>query len=139
MDRFVPAGSGRKAFVFAEVGSPVKSLLFDVFLHEDVYPGADAALSIYDTVLEGVASVNDRSRDIDRFDLAETVQPLGRGVAKARAAEVFHSFDVLRHVYATTGWEGEQFRGYRCRIEYPVYGSQVAMSFEAPPPPPPPT
>ncbi len=136
IERYVPKGSGRKGYFFAEVSTPVKSLLFDAYLHKDVYPAAPPELHIYDTVLEGVASVNDRSRDIDRLDLAERIEDLGpcnlRSGGFARAADVPNYTMLLRDVFTRLEWSPDEFRGHRCRIEYPIYGSQVAMAFTAP-------
>jgi hypothetical protein len=36
----------------------------------------------------------------------------------------------MDHTFASLGWDAAKFRGYRCRIEYPIYGSQVTMVFE---------
>lgn len=132
MDRYIPTGANRKGYVFAEVGTPVRTLLFDVFVHDDVYPGNDPELAIYDTSLDGVASVNDASRTIDRYDLAESIDALGRGTPCFRASEVPFYIDLIRDVFTRVGWDSERFRGYRCRIDYPIYGSQVAMMFDPP-------
>jgi hypothetical protein len=135
MPRYVPRQRKRKGNVFAEISTPAKVLLFDVLVHEDVYPGSEPALLIYDTVLDGVADVNDRRRDADRLDLMESVGLLGRGSAKFRVGEVPHYVELIRHVFDRMGWNDEEFRGYRCRIDYPIYGSQVVMAFDPPPPP----
>jgi hypothetical protein len=132
MPRFVKAGSGRKGNVFAEIATPSKSLLFDVFVHEQIYPGSSPALLLYDTALEGVASVNDRTRDIDRLDMMESVQSLGQGVVRHRVAEIPQYVSMVRHVFEKMGWNDQTFRGYRCRIDYPLYGSQVVMAFDPP-------
>lgn len=138
IDRYIAPDAGRKAYVFAEIGTPVKALIFDVLVHDDVYPGSEPELAIYDTVLDGVADVNDRARDIDRLDLADSILTMGRGVHKFRSSEVPRYAEMLRHVFTRLSWDSRQFRGYRCRIDYPIYGSQVAMTFDAPAPPAPP-
>jgi hypothetical protein len=135
MMRYVPAGSGRKGYVFAEVTTPVKSLIFDVLVHPEVYPNSEPGLIIYDTSFDGIVDANDPSRDVDRFDLSESIQPLGRGIGRFRTAEVPRYAELLRHVCGRLDWEGDAFRGYRVRIEYPVYGSQVTVTFDAPPAP----
>jgi hypothetical protein len=132
MPRYVPRDSNRKGYVFAEISTPVKSLHFDVLVHADVYPRTDPELIIYDTVLDGVANVNDPQRDIDRLDLAESIQPLGMGTSKFRTADVPYYADMLGLVCRKLKWSGEKFRGYRCQIDYPIYGSQVAMAFVPP-------
>lgn len=135
MPRYVPRALGRKGNVFAEVGTPVKSLLFDVLVHEDVYPSSEPGLFIYDTALDGVADLNDRARDIDRLEMIETIQMLGRGAAPLRIAEIPTYVELLRYAFDSLGWSDTAFRAYRCRIDYPVYGSQVVMAFDPPSPP----
>lgn len=115
-----------------EITTPTKTLIFDVLLHEDVYPGCDPTLLLYDTAVNGLADLADRARDIDRLDVAETVQPLGRGTSKWRASEVPQYVEIVRHVLEKIGWDGARFHGYRCKVQYPIYGSQLYLAFAAP-------
>ena len=138
LPRYVPAEKKRKRHVFAEVNTPAKLLVFDALVHEDVLAtGNDPSLFIYDTSFEGIADVNDPSRDIDRMDLVEQVRPLGRGISKFRTGEVPWYSELLRTVCAKLGWDGDRLRGFRSRIDYPLYGSQVAIAFDTIPPPAP--
>ena len=132
INRYATADPTRKGYVFAETSVAAGVLQFDALLHEDVFPGSNAALRIYDTALEGVANVNDRSRDIDQLDLMESVEPLGLGMSRFRSADVPRYSELLRTVCDAMSWDERRFRGYRCRINYPVYGSQVAMMFDLP-------
>lgn len=138
--RYVAPGSRRKRYVFAEVTSPAELLVFDAIVHESLLSGAaraapggsvEPALYIYDTSFEGVANVNDRARDIDRLDLVEQIQPLGRGIDSFRTAEAPWYPELLRTVCHKLGWSANDLRGYRARIDYPLYGSQVAIAFPA--------
>jgi len=130
--RYAKPGVNRKTFVFAEVSTPSQVLQFDAFIHEDLFAGADPALRIYDTSFEGVADPNDPSREIDRLDLMETIESLGTGVTRCRSADVSRYAELLRLVCDKLKWDGRTFRGYRCRIDYPIYGSQVAMAWDQP-------
>lgn len=131
LPRFVPAGSGRRGYVFADVKVPAKRLYLDVFVEREVYPGREPELVLYDTTIDGVANVNDPGRDIDRLDLYETIQPLGTGLAKAAIPDLPRWTDALSHVLARLGWEEGDFRGYRVEIDYPIYGSQIVVAFPA--------
>jgi hypothetical protein len=133
--RYLPAGSGRKGYVFAEVSTPTRSLLFDVLVHPDIYPNGFPQLLLYDTTSDGVADVNDRARDIDRQEFSESIQSLAPGVANHRVADIPHYVELLQHVTKKMGWPTEGFRGYRCQIDYPIYGQQVVMTFDPPAPP----
>jgi hypothetical protein len=132
MKRFVPHGARRRGYVFAEIGTPTRALQFDVLVHEDVYPQVDPQLLIYDTALDGVANINDPGRDIDRLDMLESVQALGAGPSRWRSADVPNYAELVREVCQRLSWSAEAFRNYRCRIDYPIYGSQVAMAFDPP-------
>lgn len=127
--RRVPAGSSRIAYYFAEVVPCAKVLQFDVLVHRDLYPGSDPILRIYDTSFEGVANLNDPARDMDRLDLLESIEPLGRGLPRIRSMDVPRYASLVSSAFESLGLEASQFRGYRCRIDYPLYGSQVAMGF----------
>lgn len=123
-----------KAFSVAPA-VPAKELVFDVLLHENALPGAEPRLLFHDTTIDGMASVNDPSRDMDRIDLAETVTYLGRGSKNLSIPSMPNYVKMIRHVCAELQWSLQEFRGYRCRVQYPMYGAQAAMAFNAPPKP----
>jgi hypothetical protein len=123
-------GSDRKGYVFAEIATPTRALIFDTLVHESVYPGAFPELHVYDTSLEGVADVNDPARDIDRLDMSENVQHLGTGLNAVRSTDVPDYIPLLEHVHERMGWDPSEFHVWRCRIEYPLHGAQVAMAFD---------
>ena len=135
MGRYVPEGETRRPHVFAEVSIPAKLLVFDALVHRDVFPGQDPALLVYDTVLEGVASPNDPTRDVDRLDLCESIQHLGEGLARFRSSDEPSYLDLLRYACDELNWVGDEFRGYRCRVDYPLYGSEVVMAWNPTRPP----
>lgn len=121
----------RRAHFFAEVSTPVATLVFDLFADERLWSGQDPQLTIYDTSFEGVANINEAARDIDRLDMLETVTPLGLGIDRAGSAEVPRARELLARACSAAGMEGARLRGFRVRIEYPIYGSQATMSFQA--------
>ncbi|MFH1748750.1 MAG: hypothetical protein ABIG44_17075 [Planctomycetota bacterium] len=130
--RYRTAEGRRSTGAFTEVEQPMKTLVFDMLLHEDVWPGCTPELRIYDMVVRGPADANDPTRDIDRLETAESIEFLDHDVARFRAAEIPEYVDMLRLVCGKLGWDGKKFRGYRCRIRYPFYGSQVCMDFNPP-------
>ena len=111
---------------------PSERLVFDVLTHEDVWKGKDPELRLYEILLRGSATPNDPSYDPYRLDLLENVRPLGRGISPCRVAGVDVYQDVLRHVCQARGLDPAALRSYRCDSQYPVYGVQYYMVFEAP-------
>ncbi|MEM1448037.1 MAG: hypothetical protein AAGI22_02945 [Planctomycetota bacterium] len=128
----VDRGSGRRGWVYSDAPIPARKLVMDVIVHEDVYPGAEPELLLYDTSSGGVADVNDRRRDLDRLDLAESIVTLGRGLGGVEVKEFEPYPRVLEHVFERLGWDPERFRVHRVDIDYPIVGMQAAVAFDAP-------
>lgn len=127
----VPQSSTRKRFFFAEPAVPSQVLQYDVLVHADLGWGLPE-LMIYDTAYEGAASPNDPSRDLDKLDLAETVEQLPRSVdgsLNLRSPDVPGYADMIQSIAAKVGAELNRFVAHRTRIEYPLYGAQVTMAF----------
>ncbi|RKY21341.1 MAG: hypothetical protein DRQ55_04620 [Planctomycetota bacterium] len=116
--------------LFVEPAVPVASMLFDVILHDDAFPGCEPELLVYDTGYDGIANVNDAARDLDRVDMAESVRFMGHDMGALEADEIPTYHDMLMHLAERYGWQPERFRTWRLRMRYPVYGWQVCLSFE---------
>lgn len=132
LDRFNKPEHPRKRGGFAEVHVPVRVLVFDTLIHRDAYPDTDPELVLYDTTFNGVADVNDAARHVDRLDMRESIKGLGLGIAGQRIPELPNYPALLDHVAERMRWPLREFRAYRCRIAYPVYGAQVLAVFQAP-------
>lgn len=124
---------GRKSGTTAQAPVPCKLQIHDVLIHPDLFKGQMPEFHVTDTAQGGMAPVNDRSRDIDRWTLLESVQSMGTGLSHFRASEIPHYVDLLRHTFKSVGWNGEDFRGFRARIEFPIYCSQSSITFNTPP------
>lgn len=128
---FVMPGSRRKRYVYTDVPTPTELLVFDLLIHKDVLGDSEPGLVMYDTVTRGIADVNDRSRDIDRLDLQASVKPLGAGLSQCRLSEAPWYTGLLSRVCDSMSWKSADLRNYRVRINYPLYGSQVAITYDA--------
>lgn len=115
--------------VGAAVATPARLLVNDVFVADGTVAG-EPTLAIYDTSVQGLATVTDDSRACDRYSLAERTHLLGRGFWECQIAESPRYVDLLNHIVRLRGWNPAAFRGYRCRVEYPILGSQIAQIFE---------
>jgi hypothetical protein len=131
LPRYVPRETPpRQRFAFAEISIPSKRLVFDAYVHRDLLP-TTPTLSIYETAFEGTANVNDRSRDIDKFDLQETVTSLGGGFLRSRCPEAPWYGDLLSMVATKLAMNPNDLVGWRTEMDYPIYGTQVVMAWEA--------
>lgn len=130
--RYRDASKPGKRWCYSAVDHPTKALLFDFLLHEDMWPGSEPELRLYDTAIHGSADPNDPQRDKDRLDLAEAIAPLGHGMQRFRGEDVPNYMRLLGAMFERVRQDGQRFRGYRSRINYPFYGSQVCMLFDPP-------
>jgi len=122
----------RLAGACESIDFPAKALILDFLLHEDVWPGCEPELRVYEIGALGPVDPNDPTREIDRWRAPETVQHLGRGSSGFGISEVGRYVAMLRHVAGKLGWDIEKFRGFRCRMSYPIYSTQVCMVFTPP-------
>lgn len=127
----LPKGSKRRGWAYSDVAIPARTLVFDMFLHEDVYPGMHPELLLYDTAIRGIADVNDASRDADRLDLVESLRPLDLSDAELKIKSFKPYPQLVEHVFHQLAWDRRRFRAYRVEIEYPLYGMQIAMAYSS--------
>ncbi len=126
-------GKTRKRAFGTALEIPVKTLVVDVLLYENLWQGKEPELVLYDTGAYGGVDPNDPTRNIHRLDHMESIQYLGKGIRKFRISEIPDYSDMLRFVSKKRGWDPEKFRCYRCRIQYPFYPVQVSLLFEPDP------
>jgi len=118
-----------------EIAIPAKIAVLDAFVERGLYSEREPELFVYDTAINGLADMNDPKRHIDRIDLHESLEFLGEGTLGIRIVELPHYSEIIMEVLRRLDRRPEQFRGYRCRSQYPLYGSQFSIGFTAPPAP----
>lgn len=115
-----------------DIKVPTRMYIFDLILHETVYPDWQPAVRILETGFAGYANPNDPTRDLDELDLITRIESLGRGIDNFRAEEIPRYTELLNEACDARGWNPGEFRGYRVRIQYPLHGSQVQCRFLLP-------
>lgn len=112
--------------------SPYARLVLDVYVHRETWLGVKPELGLFR--LGSRPTVVGRTFDeraVDRFSVQESVESLGYGIA-AGLKEMPQYAALMRHCFASVGWQSEEFALYRCSIEFPLIGLQVAMRFLPP-------
>ena len=112
----------------AGINLPTKTLVMNVLLHEDMWPG-DPSLLVYDIHIHGVTAPDDKSRDLDRMDMMESIQPLGKGATRFRLNEVGRHVEMVQYICDRLGWDSSRLRGYRVRVQYPLMHVQYCVAF----------
>lgn len=115
---------------------PCEALVFDVFLRDDLWPECVPSVTprLYGVVTEPRGRGDALTR-LDEVELGAPVVPLGRGISGSHTADITGYVDMLRTVFGRAGWDPERFRGFRCRVLYPVPFISWTMWFDLPPGP----
>jgi hypothetical protein len=104
----------------AILSMPCQVLVRDVYLRDDVCPGAQPKLTTSMLRPGDPAPPGRSSNMIDRLELSETVQYLGFGTTGIHTEDIPDYAAMLNQVFDAAGWPKERFRGYRLRVQYPV-------------------
>jgi hypothetical protein len=124
-----PSPSARAAdrrFFFHCPSVPARLLVFDLFVHQDVYPDPRPELVVTDITASGLAHPTDAMRAVDRIEVFEEIEDVWPGPG-LRVPELPRYRELVDHVHAELGWRLDEMRGYRVRMEYPVPGMQVSL------------
>jgi hypothetical protein len=101
---------------------PCKTLVRDVFIHEDLWPGTNPELSLR---LPNPSGTDPLRLDgllgrINTLDLHTPIEQLGRGLDRAAVKVLPRHKQLLTESFERTGWDPNRFRGYRTEVRYPV-------------------
>jgi len=101
---------------------PCKLIVRDLFIRDDLYVGSIPEVRLEFPLPPGAKRIvsRDLPKRLTQLDLAAPVEQLGRGLARVAIGGIPGHSRILEHAFAQTGWDPERFRGYRCRIPYPV-------------------
>jgi hypothetical protein len=110
----------------------VKRICFDAFVHRDLCPNTEPELLVYDRIVNGIVDVNNRSHDIGRLESDDTYSTLGFGFDRTLISKLPRYRDLLVYVHSSLEWSPSDFRRYRVRIDYPIFGSKVTLVFNPP-------
>ena len=124
-----PEDPDRPIFAAAEIDIPGRLLVFDAFVHRDLFDRVEPTLNVYDTSFHGVVQPSDSTRDIRNLEVQESLQSLGEGLDRCRVSEFPNYNQMIEYVCQVRGWEPSVFQAYRCQIAFPLYGSQVTLTF----------
>lgn len=114
-------------FTIPEMAS--RRLVFDLVLHEEAFGGQMPELLAYRIGSLGPARAMDPQRELDRREVAETMEDLGTGLGRLRYLEFPRYADLVRTAFDKLAWDPERFRTLRVSIPYPLVGTQVLFAF----------
>lgn len=108
---------------------PARKMVTDVYLHRDIahrcVPSAELHLGGFSSGTPGR-----RARWSTRFPGDPTLMCLGGGLSRSATPYYERHAELTQHVFERIGWDPEQFIGYRCEVQYPVWQAAYCMLFD---------
>jgi len=90
-------------------------------VRDDVFADRPPSLT---TTLHSIATGAPRpdapAFQLDDVALNPSLQLLGSGISAAASSDIPQYTSLLGDVFGKLGWDASRFRGYRCRIQYPI-------------------
>ena len=114
------------------VRTPCEALLFDLFVHEDLFGPIEPELRVYSELAGGTPIPPIEGRERDRLETWESVEYLGKGPGVVHTPHVPRHTEMIRYALDKLGWDGERFDVYRVCILYPIIPASVLMMHELP-------
>jgi hypothetical protein len=101
---------------------PCKTLVRDVYIHEDLYPGMVPEITLHIPSPKGAETVRHPGLHgrLNTLDLATPVESLGLGMNGIAIRGIRRYPELVHTVFERAGWDRTKFRGYRTRVTYPV-------------------
>ncbi len=121
---------------------PAQHLVLSVHLHRSLAQASIPSLACYalgnrgpvsapDAGERGPSPVNLTSqRWFDRLPDRPKLEHLGVGFDQAGSTAYPRMAQLVGHLCASQGWDPHEFVGYRCQVDYPVWGVQYILSFD---------
>ncbi len=107
---------------------PSRHMVFDTYLHRDVarkcLPSLETHLWSPEVGRQGA------TRWSTRFPGGPTLRLLGPGLNGAGTGAYARMGELTARLFAGMGWEPEEFIGYRCEVDYPIWRAGYCMVFD---------
>jgi hypothetical protein len=114
----------------ADVQVPSEQLVFDVYVHPELFREQTPRLVVRDTAAERVVPRTNNSYRTEScaFRTVDHFEPLD--VARGADGSIPEYLHVLEDIANATRWPIERYRAFRATVRYPIYGSIVHAYFD---------
>lgn len=111
------------------VKSPAARMIFDVFLHSSMAGQCLPSMKVY---LTSPGIFHNRAEYwTDELPFPPKLELLGLGGGKNLGSHLFlRHEDMTRYFFNKLGWDIEEYVGYRCEVEYPLWCGFYCMIFD---------
>lgn len=110
------------------IAMPVETEISDLIVHESVCEGLVPEVKVYSVSLDGPQRVSEENL----LPFVERIEDLGAGVEVARTPLVPRYTEMVEYVMGRLGWKSDEFRIFRCRVDYPVIHTLLSVYLKSP-------
>jgi hypothetical protein len=106
------------------VNTPLEAYSGDIIIHKSVWGTTPPEVKVYAWPMDN----STRAYQTNLLPLTERAVYLGDGAYKGRMQPVPRYSEMIQYAMDRMGWNGDEFRVFRCRVEYPVMYSLIRMT-----------
>jgi hypothetical protein len=114
---------GAEVMLFKAVDVPIEMFVGDILMHQSIWGKRPPEVQVFACPLDGATEF----REQDLLPLAERAEYLGNGIDAARTPLIPRYAEMLSYAMERMKWKGEDFRVFRCRVEYPVLYTRIRL------------
>lgn len=114
--------------VWYSIRFPARRMLFDVYLHRSMARQCIAGLELHATPPDIAGPQAERW--LTRLPRPPRLQMLGDDIRAAGSPCYTRYVELLLHMFHRLDWPADEFVGYRCEVEYPMWNGLYIMSFD---------
>jgi hypothetical protein len=103
---------------------PIQAYVGDILIHKSVWSTKPPEVDVSAFRLDGTLDYGEQ----DRLPMTERSEYLGDGVDAARTPLLPRYAEMLTYCIERMGWKPDDFRVFRCRVDYPVMYTRIGMS-----------
>ncbi len=115
---------GSEATIAKSVDIPIEVYTADMLMHRTIWDTRPPEVRVYAYPLDG----SKEFRESDLLPLTEQAEYLGEGLYAARTPLIPRYAEMLSFAMERMGWKAEEFRVFRCRVDYPVLSTRIRMT-----------
>ena len=123
------SGADRTCEMVANLVTPVELLHLDLLVHDSLAWARDPRATVT-SLLERRAEAAPVGDGRMRLPIDEPVHELGLGPGTTATPHLPSYRELLAFVFARTGWDPAEFRGYRYLLEHPPVPARVSLSMD---------
>ena len=106
------------------VDIPTEVFFADLVMHRSLCERRPPEVRVFAMPLDGSLEL----REMDLLPLVASAEYIGEGVESAISPLVPRHGDMLAYAMNAMNWNGDDFRVFRCRVEYPVMHTRIVMT-----------